>query len=233
VAVNPHQKYVDPLRNVVVNHVDKHGATMCAGIDGKARELIVWLEYLRASADTGHATVLLGGVKSAILEVAACLSLGLVRPAMFSLRAQVDMMLAWLYFKDHPIEWKNVEETGDGYKLKKELLRYLSELVPRFTERNALLQQVKSRKLVDPYRVLSAHVHSQSTLTVPNTYSVEKVISTPKLCLECIELQYECAEFLSDVLLSCYADKWASLPDEIVNSARKRMSAAQEKAFFT
>ena len=202
-------------------------------VEARSQLLVSWLEYLRASADTKHATVLLGGVRSAVLEVAACLCVGYVRPAIVSLRAQIDMLLAWLYFKDHPIEWQNVETTGDGYKLKKELLRYLADNIPRFVDRFALLQKLKTRKLDDPYRVLSAHVHSQSTLTIPKTYSVEKVVSTEALCIECTELQAECSEFLNDVLLSCYADKWASLPNDITSAARARMSPAQEKVFFS
>ena len=48
------------------------------------------------------------------------------------MRAQVDILLAWLYFRDHPVEWKHVELTGEKYHLVSEVLKYLRTYDRRF-----------------------------------------------------------------------------------------------------
>jgi hypothetical protein len=58
-------------------------------------------------------------------------------------------------------------------------------------------------------------------------------IADPKKCEEAAMLQMECAEFASDVLLACYAKKWANLPTPIVKKAQARLSVAQQKVMFT
>src|SRR3989442_13118197 len=95
---------------------------------------------------------------SAAREAIACLALGLLRPWLASLRSQIDMLLAWLYFKDHPVEWQRVQDTGEGFKLKSDILKYLSETVEKYKTRFGLLRDCTTRTVEDPFRLLSAHM---------------------------------------------------------------------------
>jgi len=46
-------------------------------------------------------------------------------------------------------------------------------------------------------------------------------------------LQRECSEFLTDVLWSIYAERWSSLPSDLVGTLDKRfVSVAQRAAFY-
>ena len=145
----------------------KLGSAHVAGMQVAAQPFLLWLDYLEKSHLTGHANVLVAGARSAINEGAACLSLGLVRPAIMSIRLQIDLALAWVYFKDHHVEWGRVQATGDGFKTKKELLDYFKDHAG-FGIRFGLLKECATRVELEPYRLLSAHIHAQSEYVVPN-----------------------------------------------------------------
>src|SRR4051812_24873617 len=100
------------LRTAVDEISVKHGAKLVESLEDSAALLLAWLSYLKTWRLTGVADDLIAGSQSAIIEAAACLSLGLVRPALFSMRAQIDMCLSWMFFKDHKIEWERVQAEG-------------------------------------------------------------------------------------------------------------------------
>ena len=101
---------------------------------------IAWLGYLRNSQATGTANELLDGFHASLIETAGYLAMGLVRPAVFAMRTQVDILVAWLFFKDHRVEWEHVESTGEGYRLVSEVLKYLKRYNGRFHDRLVLLR---------------------------------------------------------------------------------------------
>jgi len=63
--------------------------------------------------------------------------------------------------------------------------------------------------------------------------SLAQVVSSKATCDECVLLQTEITEYLNDVLLSYFADKWASLPESITVNARSRLDNNKQKAFFS
>ncbi len=215
-------------------HADASGAHLLQRQDEAVGMLLLWLDHLCATEATGTADILLVGVRAAAVEVAGCLSLGLVRPALLALRAEIDMILSWLYFKDHGVEWEQVEEVGQGFKLKSEVIEYCEKQnvrFPRFNTRYKLLEQRKRRREKDPYRLLSAHLHSQVSKTFPAP-TLEGLINPRGLCEECIEVQQEVVEYLNDVLFSCFAEKWTILPPPIMRSVLARLNEDQRRAFF-
>jgi hypothetical protein len=226
------QEQVSKLGNAVAHHIAGHGAASCRALYGAALPLLHWLDYLGKSEVTGCCDELLNGTRSAIVETCGCVSLGLVRPALFALRGQIDLMLAWMFFKDHPVEWEFVQRTGDGFKLKGEILKFLEDHIENFRTRWTTLTSVKSRKEADPYRLLSAHVHSQTTLAMPVHGHLETLVSNRARCNECVLIQKEISEYLSDVLLSYFASKWASLPDLIITSAKARLGPTKAARVF-
>ncbi len=140
--------------------------------------------------------------------------------------------MAWLYFKDHPVEWQRLQDSGDGFKLKTELLRYLGETIVKYATRYSLLRDCKTRSLDDPYRLLSSHIHGQSELVLPEIEQLRDIVGAPQAQDEAILLQHECAEFINDVFWSVYADRWASLPNELMTALNRRFKSPAQRATF-
>ncbi|MBA7682369.1 hypothetical protein ES703_90719 [subsurface metagenome] len=220
------------LANNATKHSKDFGAELCQDVERAANLLLNWLGYLDPTFLNGTADELIRGSRKAIIEVAGCLSLGLVRPAVFSLRAQIDMSLSWLFFKDHLVEWNRVLSEGEGFKLKKEVCHYLELHYPEFKRRFALLADRKKRKEKEPYHLLSAHIHSQSVYTVPRLSSLETMVEDITICRECVMLQYEVSEYISDVLLSCSIYEWHDLPTDVTKNVKTRLAPHELKKFL-
>ncbi len=226
------QAQVVALREVTSEHANNIGADICEATYVNSYNLLEWLAYLRTSESTQVCDSLVDGVQGAVIEVAACLSLGLVRPALFSLRAQIDMLLTWLYFRDHPVEWALIQDTGKGFRLKSFIVSYFDEYYPYYKTRFALLGQTRFRVERDPYHLLSVHIHSQTGPTVPSIGALNSVVREEALCNSCVDLQSEVSEYLTDVLLASFADKWASLPKSARDTLNTRLNEEQKAAFF-
>ena len=216
----------------VSDHVANIGIECGRGIAAEAQVLLDWLNYLRQSEATGSANALLDGTQGAIVETVGCSALGLVRPALASLRSEIDMMLAWLYFKDHEVEWNHLRDTGRGFQTKANVLSYVNEHWPRFQSRFKLLVQQHTREEEDPYRLLSAHIHGQTDFTAPRVGPLSELVGDARRSKDCVKLQHDVAEYIGDVLLALYGDKWAALPNSAKSSLEKRLNAKQRKAFY-
>jgi hypothetical protein len=231
-SVHPNQ--TTDLRQASNDFSTAFGASISSAVEVNSALLVHWLSYLNAFHRTDVADSLLDAVGSSIREVAGVLSLGLVRQALFSLRGQVDLMLAWLYFKDHAVEWAHVNQTADGFKLKKELVQYLDQHVPKFGHRMGILREIATRKEPDPYRLLSAHVHAQSNPVLPNVVDLKDLVRPETACKECAQVAFEVSEFLNDVLLAVYLPNWASLPSAVRSELDARFqSGEQRKSLFS
>ena len=224
-----HQDVATRLETVIASHIKVEGCDILVSHERATRLPLAWLGYLRSAQTSGTANELLDGFHAALIETAGCLAIGLVRPAMFSMRAQVDILLAWVYFRDHPVEWKHVELTGEKYHLVSEVLRYLRTYDRRFQERLGLLRAERAQGEEDPYRLLSAHVHGQNSATLPPLVAIEKLVQPKNRCLECVALQEEISEYLSDVLASCFVTQWTDLPKSITDSIKRRLGAKKVK----
>lgn len=224
---------MNKLRDGVISHTTAHGLELAERVDSAALPLLEWLAYLRTSESTGTADVLLAGVRAALIESGACLTLGLVRPALLAMRAQIDMVLAWLFFKDHPVEWRRVEQSGDGFQTRSEVLRYLSQHVPGFRFRYKALGHSSEEKKNELYSLLSAHVHGQSGPFIPKIESIDSLVSSFEQCSESVELQERVAAYLADLLMSCFAHGWPDMPRSLVDSTRLRISQEDRREFFS
>jgi hypothetical protein len=222
----------DNLLSDISAHVVAEGPGIVANVAGSAKLLLAWMDYLRNAVATGVADDLLNGAHAAVVEVAGCLAIGLVRPAVFSLRAQIDMLLAWTFFKDHPVEWRHAEWTGNG-RLRGLVLKDLKLYIPAFRTRRGLLTKHRQRASADPYRLLSAHVHSQTGVTVPARVDLRTLVESIARCEDAVRLQFEVAEYLSDILVACYADRWIDLPTPVKQQVRARLSEKDLRVLCT
>ena len=231
-AKSDHEKQRIALLKSVSEFSDADGETILEGFQESSKLLLLWVGVLRKYFLTNTADELLHAVASSIREAAALAALGLVRPSLFALRAQPDLMLSWLYFKDHPVEYKNLCRTGDGFVLKKEALRYFTENYPGFGERFGILSTVDSNK-PDIYRLLSAHVHSQSPFVIAEVVNLKDVVRHTALLKQCMTLQRDVAQYLSDVLFSVGMLSNEALPEQIVSNIIGRLSTdKQRKTLF-
>jgi len=223
---------VDALRAAVVKINQAQGAALVADAESAATLLLSWLAYLREWRLTTVADELIAGTQAAIIEAAGCVCLGLVRPALFSMRAQIDMLLSWLFFRDHKVEWERVQLEGEGFKLRKEATGYLEQHIAGFRERFALLGKRKRRTSDDVYRLLSAHVHSQSAQTVPNIADLRSLVRSKAVCHECVKIQGEVSEYLSDVLVAAMPEVWPDLPAPITADLQGRLTTTERSKLF-
>lgn len=220
------------LRTAASDHGTSIGMHRARSMRTEAQALLEWLDYLRQSEATKVADVLLDGTQGAIVETMGCLVLGLVRPALSSLRSEIDMMLAWLYFKDHEVEWNYLRDTGQGFQTKAQVLSYLDRYWPRFKTRLSLLAQQRIREEEDPYRLLSAHIHGQTDFTMPKVGPLAGLVEDARRSEDCVMLQRDVTEYIGDVLVALYGDKWTALPNSVTKGLEQRLNAKQRKAFF-
>ncbi|RYG99729.1 MAG: hypothetical protein EON58_02845 [Alphaproteobacteria bacterium] len=221
------------LATAINQRLSGAGSQIASSIYSAAIPILSWINYLHTSELTGHCDEFLDGLRASIVETIGCGASGLVRPSIYSMRTQIDIILSWLYFKDHPVEWTKVEDTGEGFVLKRDALEYLKSNIRHFEARLAALTAKRTRQLQDPYKILSAHVHAQGLSVLPNHGKLMTLIGTPQVCSELAPMQVEVAEYIGDVLLSCFGPKWASLPEPLVTAAKARLEEKQISVVFS
>lgn len=227
-----HLQQTTDLRTATSDFSTLHGEAITVQVEEKSALLVHWLGYLSEFQRTGVADDLLDAAIASVREVAGLLSLGLARPALLSLRGQIDILLAWIYFKDHGVEWAHLNQTAEGFKLKKELLQYLDQHLPKFGARTALLREVKTRTEPDPYRLLSAHIHTQSIFVVPVVADLRDLVRTSSVCSECTQACFEVAEYMNDIFLGIYVSGWASLPAPVQTALLPRFKSPEQRQMF-
>jgi len=214
-VTSPLAKEVQSLKEGVEKHLSLHGAGLAQSVADRAHLLLVWLQYARSKSKCKEAERLLDAVQGAIIEVSGALAMGLVRSAIFSLRTQLELFFAWIYFNDHGIEWARVCGDVSQFPMRAFFWKYFSDYGNKFPARLKLLEKSKTRKSDDLYGVLSIHVHSTSMLVAPSVGPLSDLVYSEPLCSECVKLQTEVAEYLSDVMMAWFSNDWHDLPNEI------------------
>ncbi|MDB5725310.1 MAG: hypothetical protein JWQ16_2064 [Novosphingobium sp.] len=220
------------LTACIQSMLSDHGADTAEKMHDAASLVLEWIGYLAQSKVTGNSDHFLDGLRSLVLEAAASAASGLHRSAMFSMRAQIDVTLSWLYFKDHPVEWEKVERENEGYKLKKDASDYLASFFVNFNQRLLLLTKFPSRQIIDPYKILSAHIHSTGKYTVPNLTKFSDVVGDKAFNDQLVAIQFSVSEYISDIFIAAYGSSWASIPNEILITAKSRVPAEQQHILF-
>jgi hypothetical protein len=212
------------LLTKIEDHIEKVGEATATSMQSAVELLLEWLGHLHAHERTGTGDEFLDGVRSLTLEAVGGASVGLYRSCILSMRGQIDALFSWLYFKDHRVELERVLRENEGYRLKRESFEYLADYYPRFSIRFDILKAARTRTSADPYKALSAHVHSMGYDTIPKLNSLADMIADHGTAAECVDVQKDVVEYLNDILLACFAGKWASLPDPIMAAAKARLT---------
>jgi hypothetical protein len=225
------EERVEKLKLAINNHLDTQKAIYLDSCIIATKLLLSWLGYLRSSVSRKVADRLLDATQATCIEVAGCLSIGFVRPAIFSIRSQLEMLLGWIYFNDHPVEWQSAERTLDDYPMRGVNLKYMRSYGAHFSERFALLSKSKTRRNDDPYGLLSVHVHSTTAAAAPSIGELSSLVQSKARCDECVELQKDVAEYLTDILAAWYADRWHDFPADIKAHLQARLTPNLLKEF--
>jgi AAA domain len=67
----------------------------------------------------------------------------------------------------------------------------------------------------DPYGLPSTHVHGTAITAAPAVGEMATLAQREATCNDCVKLQRDIAEYLTDVFAAWYADRWHDFPDEI------------------
>ena len=197
-----------------------------------AQSLVEWTHWYRTKRKAEWCVDLLSGVEASVREAAGCVALGLGRAAILAIRTEIDLLLAYTYFYEHPSEWRRVGQTGDGFKLKAELIRYHIDFTPGFGSRRDVLETAAPPSLDSVYRKLSAHVHGQSSHSIPKVSELKELVWPKRALEEIVEMQAQVAKALSFFLLAIHGHELTEIPQSFIDDAKKVLSAKQEKVFF-
>lgn len=192
-------------------------------------ELLMWISHFEAS--TGCARPLLSGSRAALAEALSYVGVGLGRAAIASIRTQIDLILSYTYFSDHPREWDLLIETDTGYMLRGDILTYHTKLFPNFSQRLALVEAKGT--LGEIYKLLSAHVHAQSSFTAPTAVLPVDLVATTTFLDSVIELQEASVLRLSNYLTALYAAQWQDLPKQVVQRVQALIKPKNKAIFFS
>lgn len=195
------------------------------------KELLLWIHYFRSHHGSKGATELLDGCQAAALEAVTYIGLGLSRAAISAIRLEIDLLLAFSFFCDHPKEWLRLQNTGDGFKLRSDIYNYHKEVDKEFGQRLTMIDHAQKKSLEQVYRHLSSYIHGQSPLTTPKSITVSDMVGTPAFAASVLVVQKETTVCLSNYLLAVHARDWSELPTEIVQRAATLLGSKKADFF--
>lgn len=196
------------------------------------QELLSWIDYLKSLFPECCASELLDGAKSAMLESVAYIGLGLNRAAIGAMRTQMDLLLGFTFFYNHPHEWDSVNRTGTGFQLRSDIDKYHKETRKGFASNVGVIENSEGTSLLSVYRILSAHIHGQSPLTVPKAGKFIELISSDSFLDSLIELQLKVSRTVSNYLTAVFLAEGINPPFEIGTRIKEQLTPPQRKTIF-
>lgn len=182
-----------------------------------------WLRDLLAAHGEKPCRLLLSGALSSSVEVVSAAYLGLMRHSIFSLRTHYELSLAWLYYRDHPVEWSAIERGREQAILPAEAQKYLRHNIDGFESRWNVLNKSKTRKWDDPYKIMSAFVHGGYLKTLPNAEKPTDIVFTEDTIKQLPTFIEGVSEYLGDSYVCAHQHNWESLPDKIKQGLNARL----------
>lgn len=223
---------IDETIRKIQGHVTADGRSLADDAVAAVAEIIEWLQYFSATSHDGHASELLDGTRAFVVESVAYISLGLGRAAISAIRGQIDLLIAYTYFCNHPDEWEQVERTGDGFRLKSAIYRYHEDTNLGCKARLSLVEKFDDFGLSAVYQILSAHIHGQTKFTIPKTDALAEVVAPIGFCNSIVEIQERVSVAISNFLVAVYAARWPELPSRPVIRVKNLLKDQQRVAFF-
>lgn len=177
-----------------------------------------------------HCDLLLRGCYGAGVESVSLVAAGLLRPAILSLRSHYELSLQFLFYKDHPIEWRNVSSFRTQPTLPGVNKKYLKDNFPTFDERFKELSKKKARSHEDCYDALSGVAHGTALHSISQATVPQDLVEENSTLSQAESIFLSASEFLSDVHVSCFDSNWLSLPESARSNLDARFSPASARA---
>lgn len=189
----------------------------------KLRPALVWTGRLfDASTSPVPCELLARGCYGAAVEAVSLVSFGLIRPAVLSLRSYYELSLQHLYYKDHPVEWRNVMEFRAQPILSGAAKKYLRDNFPEFDSRFKALLRVKRRNNEDCYQVLSGIAHGTAINSISAATQPADLVESEEVVAQSVDIFRDVGEHNSDIYVAGYEGNWLSLPEEIKSDLGSR-----------
>ena len=183
---------------------------------------MTWIgHYLACDADN-PALLLAEGAYGAAVECVSLTAFGLARPATLALRSHYELSLQYLFYREHPREWKTVTSFMGQGVLPGVVKRYLKDNYIQYDERVSKLEKKKSRGLSDVYGTLSGVAHGYAVNSISKAQNPAQLVSSTDAVTSLISLCYDTSELLSDVFLSAFDSNWMSVPQHVRDSVSTR-----------
>lgn len=176
---------------------------------------LTWAALHLEDSDNRHCDLLLKGAYGTAVEAVSLLAIGLVRPAILSLRAHYELSLQFLYYKDHPVEWRGVKSFRNQPNLPGVNKKYLKDFYPEFENRFKTLTSHKSRRNEDCYVILSGVAHGTALHSITSATVPEELVEDIDTVGSAVEVFHDTAENINDINISCFQGNWISLPEAI------------------
>lgn len=208
---------------MTVTDYDALAATVAAKVDANSGVADKCKEHLRLSLTWAnlhhqndrykHCELLLQGSYGTAVEAVSLLSFGLVRPAVLSLRAHYELSLQFLFYKDHPVEWKSVISFRNQANLPGANKKYLKDFYSDFDARHKSLLAFKTRENDDCYGVLSGIAHGTAIHSIALATKPQELVENDHIVASAKAVFSDVAESISDINVACFDGNWLSLPD--------------------
>jgi hypothetical protein len=183
---------------------------------------IAWVTAEQAMNPTFAAARLLAGSKLALMEGAASWATGLNRGAAGSLRTLIENLFAWLYFKDHPVEFAAVERKDADLLLPKAVLTYMKSIDRGFETAYGLIKDKKTRPADYYYSDISEYVHAHPSHVLPGKASWELAVTVPPDS-GFLTISKHADEFISDAFSTHYRASWGIVPQKVKDNLSARL----------
>ena len=195
----------------------------------KLRPSLIWIgEFINVSSPKS-CDILLRGCYGAGVEAVSLVSFGLIRPAVLSLRSFYELNLQYLYYRDHPVEWRSVVEYRSRPKLPGEIKKYLKDYFPKFEDRFETLLKEKTRSNDDCYQALSGVAHGTAINSISSASQPKDIVEIEEVVSQSVNIFADVGEQVCDIYVSCFDGNWFSLPDEIRNGLKIRFDGKQPR----
>jgi hypothetical protein len=189
-----------------------------------------WLRTLKLENQQCQSSLLLSSALSASVEVVSTAYLGLMRQSIGSLRIYYELSLAWLYYKDHPVEWGQIEYGKAQVLLPGAIHKYLKEYIVDYDKKWKALSEHKTRSYDDPYKIMSGFVHGGLLATLPSTVMPKDILFDDAV-IEQLPSFIKCVcEYIEDVYVCAHLANWESLPGAIRNTLESRLGGKAKTA---
>lgn len=219
------------LGNAVTVFVSANGERAVHDFQNSSLLILSWIDYCERELSKGVCDSLLASCRASQIEAASCLALGLARPALFAMRLQFELFLAWIYFNDHPVEWLSTSRGELDFPMRRQNISYLEKHNTRYKARFTLLANNSRRIDKEPYRTLSSFVHGSNPMTMPQNNTLDSVVQSVATLDACNAFQKDVSEYLSDVAACWLTNRWRDFPRPIMEDIRARLTAPRLRDF--